>query len=142
MRGTDSLGQRREADACSVGVTQVDSVEGPSGLRCKRQGDTQEAAAEAAAGSSWDEAEGRKRMRAAGVDTCTGTGTEEGVQAPALVSEELARHDPALSLEANGWVDEHCVHCKQSRAEGCRGYYVPIKRKVSHPPTHPPAYPP
>jgi hypothetical protein len=45
------------------------------------------------------------------------------------VTEELARLDETIGLDANGWFDAECVHCRAARAEGCRGYYVPAKKK-------------
>ncbi len=36
-----------------------------------------------------------------------------------------------ISCRKNGWFDENCVHCKASDQEGCKGYYVPLKKNVS-----------
>ena len=88
-----------------------------------------------------DQVMGGKRLKSegAGADSAghdlagadiAGEGTG-GVKAGSvrLVTEELARLDETIGLDANGWFDAECVHCRAARAEGCRGYYVPAKKK-------------
>lgn len=43
--------------------------------------------------------------------------------------EAAAREDEALNLAARGWEDPDCPHCRRAKEEGCRGYYVAVKRK-------------
>jgi hypothetical protein len=89
----------------------LDAVEGGLGVDAQRK----------RAGEGGDDSNDvvRKRGRHAGLN--------------GVVWEDGARDDPALGLEANGWADADCVHCEQSRKEGCRGYFVPAKRKAGRP---------